>query len=680
MSGKTQSDSQRVRYELIILGIITLVAFLLRIWGLDSVPPGWRDDELINSLVISQKVLDGNLALYYPDASGHEALYHALNALMLGAFGPGAAGIRLLSAILGSLTIPLTYLAGRRLFGSLTGLVAAAALAVSFWSLMYSRIGIRHILTPVLVLATFYFFLRGLDPRDTSNRGDRSHLIDFILAGIFMGLGFYTYFASRGVPLILITFCVYAFLFARHVIMRHWRGLLLMFGLGLLMAIPLLITLSRQPESEARVAELAVPLVEARVGNFEPLGRHIAITLSMFHADGDDEWLYNIPHRPVFGPLGALFFWIGVLIALGYTLIPPVRVLTKWLGKNRHLGEVSKPDAALSSTFLLLWWMAGISPGFISVPPASLGHTIMAQPAVFILAALPLWWLANRWFSERKIVPLMLGIILVGSIVIRDLPDYFVEWPQRGMTRFLYRADIHEVAAYLIDHPELENFGISGLLAGPWDRVALSIDLDDERALSAAPRWYNPERALLLVPSIGFGGFPDVESPFANSLQAIVGEPGIGGYQLYRVTEAEIQGGQGQADPVCFKNGICWVSVSYDNDTQRLELEWLVQKTMDLPPIPLISNPPPAGVYSGPRLSVFAQLQDKEGNFLVGDDGLWVDPLTLQSGDRFVQQHWLDSPYGGVVETAVFGLYDPLTGERILTIDGQDHIRVEIGE
>ena len=54
-------------------------------------------------------------------------------------------------------------------------------------------------------------------------------------------------------------------------------------------------------------------------------------------------------------------------------------------------------------------------------------------------------------------VPLTLGIILITSVAIRDLPDYFVEWPQRGMTRFLYRADIHEVAAYLNDHPELEN-------------------------------------------------------------------------------------------------------------------------------------------------------------------------------------------------------------------------------
>ena len=70
--------------------------------------------------------------------------------------------------------------------------------------------------------------------------------------------------------------------------------------------------MQNQPESEARVAELAVPIVEAQVGNFEPLIEHVVVTLSMFHADGDGEWLYNIPGRPVFGWVGAIFFWVGI--------------------------------------------------------------------------------------------------------------------------------------------------------------------------------------------------------------------------------------------------------------------------------------------------------------------------------------------------------------------------------
>ena len=141
-----------------------LLAFALRVVALADVPPGWRDDELIETLVISRNILGGDLRFYYPDASGHEALYHALNALFLAWFGPGALGIRLLSAFLGTLAVPLTYALGRRLFGPAVGLTAAALLAVSFWGLMYSRVGIRHVMTPTLALAAFYFFWQSLGP------------------------------------------------------------------------------------------------------------------------------------------------------------------------------------------------------------------------------------------------------------------------------------------------------------------------------------------------------------------------------------------------------------------------------------------------------------------------------------------------------------------------------------
>ena len=127
--------SQR-RRDVWLVAAITFVAFVLRLWQLGHFPPGWRDDELINSLVISQKVLDGNLAVYYPDASGHEALYHSLNAIMLGLFGANWVGIRLLSAFLATLAVPLTYRLGRTLFGRWVGFVAAAGLAFSFWGLM----------------------------------------------------------------------------------------------------------------------------------------------------------------------------------------------------------------------------------------------------------------------------------------------------------------------------------------------------------------------------------------------------------------------------------------------------------------------------------------------------------------------------------------------------------------
>ncbi len=689
--------SSGVILSTLLITALTLFAFFLRVWRLDDIPPGWRDDELINSLVISQKALDGNLAVYYPDASGHEALFHMMSAVTLAIFGPGVAGIRLLPAILGTLTVPLTYVVASRLFGKKIGFIAAACLTVSFWSLMYSRIGIRHISTPLFLLLAFYFFLRGLKinfsssesraqaPTDElllSTSTSRKSMKWLFLAGLFVGIGFYTYFASRGIPIIILAFLIYLALFQLWRLKQQWPGLILMVGVTLLLALPLIIVLSGQPEAEARVGELAVPIIDALEGDFSSLTDHISRTLRMFLNDGDDEWLYNIPNRPVFSGIGAAFFWSGLAVAAWFALKPVFRLVMRLFNKEPGIFSATLHMEA-ASAFLIIWWIGGISPGFISVPAASLGHTIIAQPAAYILLALPfipLGQVGSRLFSPRigslnggSALTWAAGLILLLSLVSRDLPDYYRNWPERGMVRFLYRADIKELAQYIDENPGLDEFSVSGLLAGPWDRLALEIEQKGEDRVQ--PRWYNPERASFLLisgqPAITFSGYPLDISPFDSLYQTIDGGP-VGGYQLSRVL-ADISS---TGEPVCFTNGLCLVAAIYDRQSSSLDLTWEGQRSLSIPKSPLLSNPPPPGIYAGPRLLVFAQLLDQDGLLIVGDDGLWVDATTLRPGDRFIQRHRLEDPGNGAA--IIFGLYDPMNGQRILTSEGQDHLQIVI--
>lgn len=688
--------SQHLRSEKVLLLLLTLLALALRLWQLARVPPGWRDDELIEALVISQKVLNGDLAFFYPDASGHEALYHVLHALLLAITGPTAFGIRGLSVLAGTLAVPLTYLVGKRLFHPTVGWVAALGLAFSFWGLMYSRFGLRHVLLPTLVLAAFLFFWQSVitgisGAEERGNKGQKaiancqlaivnwpSSIVHLLFSAFFVALGFYTYFAGRGVPLILLAFMGYVWLMRRELFRRQWRQWALFLGVIFLLALPLALTLRQQPEAEGRVAELALPLIEARQGNFAPLIEYTRITLGMFHSTGDEEWLYNIPNRPLFSPIGALFFWAGVLWtawqAGGYLLWR----LSLRIASRSPLAAPRCADSQLPAAFLFIWWLAGISPAFISVPPASLGHTLLAQPATYLMAALPVWRLANsNWRGKsvakrQSLIAALLALLLVGSIAWRDLPDYFVKWPQRGMVRFLYHADIRDVALYVNENPGLQDFGISWLLAGPWARLALELDLEQPTAVS--PRWYHPERAIILEPALSFAGYPNVTAVYADMLVPTGVQ--AGGYALSRVQGTpEVAG-----EAVCFANGLCWQTAVYDAPTHALDLTWRVGRELTLPPFVLISNPPPPGVYNGPRLAVFAQLWDSNGRFLTGDDGLWVDPYTLHPGDRFMQRHWLLPPQGSQPTTIVIGLYDPFTGARILTEDGREFVEIAISD
>ncbi|MGD2050812.1 MAG: hypothetical protein PVH03_15030, partial [Chloroflexota bacterium] len=492
----------------------------------------------------------------------------------------------------------------------------------------------------------------------------------------------YTYFASRGVPVILLATVFYIWLFHRARLRTRWKSLLLMAGVALLMAIPLAVTLIQQPESEGRVAELAVPLVEARGGNFQPLGQHTIRTLNMFHSDGDEEWLYNLPGRPIFGPFTAIFFWLGVAISIWYALKPLLRKFARRI-RNIPILEPT-PDFEIAGAFLLIWWLVGIMPAFISVPPASLGHTIVAQSAVYILVALPVFNLERitvQSVKNRSLrpflrpLPILVGLLLVLAITWRDWPDYFQEWPSRGMTRFLYRAEIKELAHYLNEHPELTDFGVTGLLAGPWDKIALAIDLED--AADVRPRWYFPERATLLQTggkaALNFHGYPWEATANPSLYQPLSGET-AGAFQLSAI-QAEAETG---VEPICYQIGLCLVDATYEPASGNLELTWQVASPLDLPPMPLISNPPPPGVYAGPRLLVFGHLLDDEGHVLAGDDGLWVDVSTLYPGDLFRQQHWLAAPANGRAAFVSFGLYDPMTNERFKTEDGRDNLIIPL--
>jgi hypothetical protein len=71
-------------------------------------------------------------------------------------------------------------------------------------------------------------------------------------------------------------------------------------------------------------------------------------------------------------------------------------------------------------------------------------------------------------------------------------------------------------------------------------------------------------------------------------------------------------------------------------------------------------------------LAVFAQLLDENGDFIAGNDGLWVDPYTLQVGDTFRQIHTLTpSPNATSI---IFGMYDPKTNQRIPTNNGEQFV------
>jgi hypothetical protein len=623
----------------------SVIAMLLLAWGvrwiaLMDVPPGWRDDDLIELYTFSLDILENDPQIYFAGASGHEPLYHTLRAPVLAMAGLNQASARWMSAVFGTLSVLLTWAVGRRLFTREVGLLAGATVAVSFWGLMYSRVAIRHIGALPWMLLAIYCAWRVLQD---------ARLSRWLAVGIAIGTAgaLYTYYAGRLIPAMLIV--VLPFVGGRK---GRWKPYLAALAGGVLLAVPMFWAATHIPGADARVGELAVPLTALMEGDIQPLVQTTWTTLGMAHAKGDPEWLYNISERPVFSLAGALLFYLGILTRLG------------------HLNQAN-------ARLVLLWLGTGIAPAFISLPPSSYGHSILALPAVYLLLAMPMKAAARRW--QWTMIPLCL--LTFALVAGRDLPDYFVTWPQQQAVRFLYRADYRALAQHLDAHPEIEEATVGSLLFGDWDSVAVQTDLLRQ---DVALRYVNPERAL----AGGVGTvriyMPEKERR-APQFQALLdAAPRIDaplGMEGRLLTLPEPPGDALTADThgmqltaQAFAGALALQAVAWDG--ADVIAWWSVVDDLPLPPHELIPNPPPPGVYNGPRLSVFAHLLAADSRFITGDDGLWVDPYTLFVGDRVVQIHRFtipaDAPDGPY--TLSIGLYDPLTGERWLRPDGTDHV------
>ncbi|HOU14944.1 MAG TPA: glycosyltransferase family 39 protein [Anaerolineae bacterium] len=625
-----------------------VVALLLLAWGLRWIalldtPPGWRDDDLIELYTFSWDILQNGPQLYFAGASGHEPLYHTLRAPLLAAAGLNQASARWQAAVFGTLAVLLTWAVGRRLFTREVGLLSGALVAVSFWALMYSRVAIRHIGVLPWALLAIYGAWRVLQ----DERPSRAAVL-----GITIGTAgaIYTYYAGRLIPALLLV--ALPFVGGRK---GRWKPYLAALAVGVLLAAPMFWAASHIPGADARVGELAVPLTALAEGDIRPLAQTTWTTLGMAHAKGDPEWLYNFAERPVFSLVGALLFYFGMLTRIG------------------HLNQAN-------ARLLLLWLGAGIAPAFISLPPSSYGHTILALPAVYLLLAMPMKAAARRW--QWTTIPLCaLTFALVAG---RDLPDYFVTWPQASMVRFLYRADYRALAGYLDARPEIEDAAVGSFLFGPWDKVAVETDMQRQ---DVALRWVNPERTLVggKAPLRFYAQDENKRAPQFQALldaapviEAPVGMQGL----LLTLPDppddartTDIDGQALAAQP--FADALALQAVAW-NDNVTLTAWWTVIGALPLPTETLIANPPPPGVYNGPRLSVFAHLLAADGTFIAGDDGLGVDPYSLRVGDRVLQAHRFTIPPNAPAGpyTLAIGLYDPLTGERWRLPNGADQLRI----
>src|SRR3989344_1817529 len=143
--------------ERVIILCIIAIAIFFRFYQLDLTPPGLWPDEAANG-VDALKALDNkDFKIFYPANNGREGLFINLQSISIAVLGAEPWALRIVSAIIGTLTVIGLYLLTRRLFDWRMAAVSSFFLAVSFWHVNFSRIGFRAIMLPFILVWAFYF-------------------------------------------------------------------------------------------------------------------------------------------------------------------------------------------------------------------------------------------------------------------------------------------------------------------------------------------------------------------------------------------------------------------------------------------------------------------------------------------------------------------------------------------
>ncbi|GAB4416124.1 MAG: hypothetical protein Kow002_01710 [Anaerolineales bacterium] len=306
-----ESRRKQILWNLLLLGVAALAIFF-RAYRIGDVPLEPFSDHAEKILDVYEVTL-GQTRIFFPRNTGREAFQMYWTVLVDWIFGTGLSflSLKIGTVLLGLLTLPYIYLLGVEIGGRRVGLFVLLLAGIGYWPNVISRVGLRFPLYPLFVAPTLFYLIRGLRTRNRN---------DFILSGLFLGLGLHGYSPIRILPfVVLIAFGLYL-LHAQSKGNRRSAFLwLVILGLtSLFMFTPLLRYWVDNPaefsyRAFSRLGSVEQPLAEPAIKIFFA---NLWDGLLMFNWDNGEIWVHSVTHRPALDVVSGTLFLIGVLLVL----------------------------------------------------------------------------------------------------------------------------------------------------------------------------------------------------------------------------------------------------------------------------------------------------------------------------------------------------------------------------
>jgi len=396
-----------------ILMSVLLVALVLRTFDLNHIPLAMHNDEAAMAM---EGVHATEGSLQDPFAFGwysHPALWFFLVSFSQRLFGETLAGVRLLSAGIGTLAIATTYLMARLLFARRVAWMAVVLLATYHFHLHFSRVALNNVVDATLGPLLISCLVIAIRTRRAFFWG---------LAGVLLGLSLYFYMGTR-LFIALVVLLGVIWLFSVRARWRQmatadlWSPVLLIVAGFLFVGAPLLQSVYKAPRDFLlRTAVVTISptwitqVTQERGWNLAQFfWDQLQNTVLIFYTHPDVSDFYD-RQQPLLGPLAAGLMTIGILLTCTRLKEWRYQVLVLWIGLAFGLG------------------------GILMLNPGLVQRYVTLAPVVCLLIAIAIdegiIQVSGRWPRQQGRIQIA-SLFLVGYLALTSVYQYFGDYIPR---------------------------------------------------------------------------------------------------------------------------------------------------------------------------------------------------------------------------------------------------------
>jgi hypothetical protein len=428
-----EDGKRSVVFDLIFPVFIFAAGIAIFGYKLMDIPPGIHGDETA-TMGMALALGRGEImpvVLDNPSYNGMSLLYYWIISVLGRVWGTTIMTGRWFSVFTGAAGLLFVYLLLKDIFNRRLAVISSLLLSTFFMMVFYSRNAILWIQVPAFAAAAYYFFFRAI-------RTGKSKF--FVISGIILAMDLCFYSAGKAAPFVLFGWIALMFLRrqTRHIITSNWKGIALMLFTMFLIFLPIInYIIFHASDYFARMSGMNFLSHYPRLGEkISALSENIIRNIQMFMTISANGYCHNLPQKPFFDAFTAF----AAIAGAGY-------LVYTWKKET--------------SSFILLWALFGLLPGFLSrlgVEDPYPARTVLAIPAVIIIVALGvervLAKIESLWPKYFKPAAILCAAYFIVWFSFYNIRNYFVLFANDPHTQTYYRYIDKMNADYMVKHTD----------------------------------------------------------------------------------------------------------------------------------------------------------------------------------------------------------------------------------